>query len=388
MVAGGAKIYIDNVTPGYTYIALGKNITTLYADATAWSGYNLMSSNPLLGLMRLGDGKEGQFGVVQKAPHATQMTTSSGVPRMSRAASEVMESAIYHRIRLGREDLHRRNFALWALPLYEHINEFNMDGGDSSYGYEGGIGGLAVGCDYTWANAFRLGMALNIGTGYAASTGEVATTKNHLDFWGLGAYAVWKPGAISIDADIDFTSSYNKLKQDLPAGLPAPEVRADIPAWALGASLRLQYEFDTDWLIIRPHAGVRYFHLETSPYDVTMAGQNVIRAHRSYQNVWTFPIGIVFTKNFVIGDGYELTPIINLKAIPASGDTYVKNSIRYTGSHRDLEYDTQVMDDITWGGRAGLEFRAGDFNIGINYTVQFGIHTSNQGVFGVLRYEF
>lgn len=387
-VAGGARIYIDHVTPGHTYVALGRNITTHYADDTAWSGANLLSSNPLLGLERLADGMEGQFGVMEHAPHAKQIAAASGVPRLSRSASEIMESAIYYRIRLGHEDLNRRDWALWALPIYERINEFGLDGGSGSYGYTGGIGGLAIGCDYTWQDIIRVGIALNMGAGYARSTGEVATTKNHLDFWGAGLYGVWKPRSISLDAEVDFTSTYNKLKQDLPAGLPAAELKADAPAWSLGASLRVQYEFDTDWLIIRPHAGVRYFHLDTQPYDVKMNGADVLRSNRYYQNVWTFPVGIVFTKEIKLENGLEITPLINLKAIPASGDTYVKNSIRYTGSEKDLDLETQVMDDITWGGRAGVEFRAGDLSAGINYTAQFGSHTSNQGVFGVLRYEF
>lgn len=387
-VGAGAKIYIDGVTPGRTYVALGKNISTVYEDDTAWNGANLLTSNPLLALTRLGDGKEGQFAVIEEAPHAKQIAAASAVPRLSRSASEIMESAIYYRIRLGHEDLNRRDWALWALPVYERINEFGLDGGSGSYGYTGGIGGLAIGCDYTWEDTLRAGIALNIGTGYARSTGEVASTKNHLDFWGVGLYGVWKPGAISLDGEVDFTSTYNKLKQDLPAGLPASEVKADAPAWTLGASLRLQYEFDTDWLIIRPHAGVRYFHLNTQPYDVKMNGADVLRSHRYYQNVWTFPVGIVFTKEIKLENGLEITPLINLKAIPASGDTYVKNSIRYTGSAHDLDLETQVMDDVTWGGRAGLEFRMGDFSAGINYTAQFGSHTSNQGVFGVLRYEF
>lgn len=388
-VASGARIYIDHVTPGHTYIALGKNITTRYEDDTAWSGDNLRSSNPLLGFERLGNGKEGQFSVVEHAPQTKHIAISGGVPKLTRAASEAMEAAIYHRIRLGEEDLYRRNWALWALPIYEHIDKFGLDGGENSYGFKGGIGGLAFGCDYTWQDTIRVGLAMNIGAGYSQSTGDdVASTKNNMNFWGIGAYGVWKPGAFSLDADIDFTSSYNKLKQELPSGLRADSVKGDAQAYALGMSLRAQYEFDTDWLIIRPHFGVRYFHLNTAPYDITMNGEDVIRSHRYYQNVWTFPIGIVFTKNIKLGDGYEITPLLNLKAIPASGDIYVKNSIRYAGAHRDTEFKAQVMDQITYGGRAGLEFRANDLSIGINYTAQFGSHTSNQGVFGVLRYEF
>lgn len=387
-VQSGAKIYIDRVTPGHTYVALGRNIQTVYEDDTAWNGTNLQNSNPLLGLERLGDGMEGQFSVVEKAKAAKVIGVTSGVPRMARSASETMEDAIYHRIRLGHEDLYRRNFALWALPIYESISHFGFDGGEESYGYRGGLGGIAIGADYTWQNTLRTGIALNMGAGYAQSTGELETTRNNLNFWGAGVYGVWKPGDFSLDADVNFTSVYNKIRQELSDDFAGSEIKADIPAWSLGMGLRAQYEIVTDWITLRPHAGARYFHLETSPYDMSLNGQDVIRSYRAYQNVWTFPFGIVFTHNFKLDNGYEITPLVNLKAIPASGDIYMKNAIRYAGSHKDMEFDTQVMDAITWGGRAGVEFRAGDFTAGINYTAQFGSHTSNQGVFGVLRYEF
>lgn len=386
-VAGGAKIYIDHVTPGHTYVALGKNITTRYADDTAWAGRNLLSSNPLLGLERLGDGMEGQFGVVEHAREVKRITASGGVARMARAASETMETAIFHRIKLGEEDLYRRSFALWALPIYEHIHHFGLDAGDGTYSYRGYLGGLAVGGDYTWKNVLRTGVALNMGTGYARSHGD-ATTKNNLDFWGAGAYAVWKPSQFSLDADLNFTWTDNRLKQKLPADISTSQLKGDVDTWSMGAGLRAEYEIDTEYLIIRPHAGFRYFHLNSAPYNVSLNGQDVLHARRSHQNVWTFPFGIVFTKNIRIGDGYELTPLINLKGIPASGDTYVKNNVIYAGAHRGEELSTQVMDSMTWGGRAGLELRAGNVSAGVNYTAQFGPHTNNQGVFGVLRYEF
>lgn len=385
-VSGDSKIYIDHVTPGHTYVALGKNIVTTY-QGSAWSGNNLFSSNPLLGLERLGNGMEGQFGVKEHAPEVKRISASGGVARMARAASEAMETAIFHRIKLGEEDLYRRSFALWALPIYEHIHHFGLDAGEGSYGYDGGIGGLAIGGDYSWENMLRVGLAFNIGAGYARSHGD-AVTKNNLDFWGIGAYAVWKPSQFSLDADLNFSFSYDKLKQELPKEISRSELKADEQSWSMGAGLRAQYEFDTDYVIIRPHAGFRYFHLDSSPYDVSLNGQDVLHAHRAYQNVWTFPMGIVFTKNFKIADDYEITPLINLKVIPASGDIYVKNEIVYAGAHKGEELSTQVMDSITYGGRAGLEFRAGDFSLGVNYQAQFGSHTTNQGVFGVLRYEF
>ena len=331
---------------------------------------------------------EGQFSVTEKAPDIKHVGVTGGVPRLSRAASEVMEQAIYSRIKLGEEDLYRRSFALWALPLYESIDHFGLDGGPVSYGYRGGIGGIAVGGDYTWENALRAGLSLNMGSAYVKSTGDIASTHNRATFWGVGAYGVWKPNAFSLDADVNVTSVYNKVTQDLPAGLPASSVKADIQAWSLGMSLRGEYEIDTKYVDLRAHLGVRYLHVESAPFDVTMNGEDVLHGNTMYQNVWTFPFGMVFTKAFKLENGWEITPLINLKAIPALGDTYARTSVTYAGAHKDTEFDTQVMDDITWGGRAGVEVRAGDFTCGLNYVGQFGVHTANQGVFGVLRYEF
>lgn len=387
-VAPGAKIYIDRVTPGHTYVALGRNITTNYADGTAWSGANLISSNPLLGLTRLENGMEGQFSVTEKAPHTKSVGVASGVPRLSQAASESMESAIYSRIKLGQEDLYRHSFALWALPLYESIDHFGLDGGTASYGFRGGIGGLAIGGDYTWGNTLRTGLSLNMGAGYVKSTGDMAATQNSATFWGVGAYGVWKPGALSFDAEVDYTSVYNKIRQDLPGEVDGDHIKADIPAWSLGMSLRAEYEIDTKYVNLRPHLGVRYLHMVSEPFDATLHGEDVLRGNRTHQNIWTMPFGLVFTKPFKLENGWEITPLVNLKAIPALGDTYAKTSVRYAGSHKDQEFDSQVMDAITWGGRAGVEVRAGDFSAGLNYIGQFGEHTANQGMFGVLRYEF
>ena len=387
-VPGGAKIYIDHVTPGHTYVALGRNITTSYADDTAWNGANLISSNPLLGLTRLGDGKEGQFSVTEKAPHTKSVGVASGVPRLSRAASESMESAIYSRIKLGQEDLYRHSFALWAIPLYESIDHSGLDGGTASYGFRGGIGGLAIGGDYTWGNTLRAGLSLNLGAGYVKSTGDMATTRNNANFWGIGAYGVWKPGAFSLDAEIDYTSVYNKVRQDLPGEVDGSELKADIPAWSLGMSLRAEYEIDTKYLNLRPHLGVRYLHMVTEPFDATLNGEEVLHGLRTHQNVWTMPFGLVLTKPFRLESGWEITPLINLKAIPTLSDTYATTKVRYAGAHAEQDFESQVMDNITYGGRAGVEFRAGNFSGGINYIAQFGEHTANQGLFGVLRYEF
>lgn len=50
--------------------------------------------------------------------------------------------------------------------------------------------------------------------------------------------------------------------------------------------------------------------------------------------------------------------------------------------------ESQTRDNITYGGSVGVEFSHGNFSLGVAYDGQFGAHTTSQGVFGILKYEF
>ena len=66
------------------------------------------------------------------------------------------------------------------------------------------------------------------------------------------------PGQLRPHRDVNYTSTYNKLEQDLPASMQMGKLKSDVTAYAISAGLRGEYKFETSVMDITPHVGVRY----------------------------------------------------------------------------------------------------------------------------------
>lgn len=278
-------------------------------------------------------------------------------------------------------------FALWISPLYKSVNGYSLTAGHWDVDINGGLGGVAIGGDYTFENALKVGMSFNIGGGYSQSGGELAETTNNMSFWGLGAYAGWNKGNFDVSADVAFTSTYNKIEQDLPRAMQMDDLKSDITAWALSAGMELGYTFRTSFVDIRPHAGARYTHIYNDAYDVNSGG-TVLEGKARSQNVWTFPAGISLEKQFEFDNGWHLRPMLDFSVIPAAGDKKAWSEARFTGTDTWATMKDQFMDDISYRGSIGLEFDAGNLSLGLNYSMQAGMKTNSQTVMGTFAYTF
>lgn len=323
---------------------------------------------------------------------AARMITVGAVPQMTRAANQAAGEAVTQRTSLAQPTGIQTqeagdHFALWIMPLYQSVNGFGMEAGNFDADFNGGLGGVAIGADYTFANAIRAGITFNIGGGYATGGGDFADTTNSMNFWGIGAYAGWTKNNFGLAADVNFTSAYNKLEQDLPAAMDMRDLKADVRSYAFSTGLRGEYKLETDVLDIIPHVGVRYMYLSTEDYKVKSEG-TVLKGDGLNQNIWTFPVGVSFSKSIDTGNGWHFKPMVDLSVIPAAGDIKAKENVRFTGTDTRAELETQIMDYITYQG--GLGFEVGNENLafGLNGNVQFGAQTSGYGVLGTFRYEF
>ncbi|WP_291438961.1 hypothetical protein, partial [Desulfovibrio sp.] len=137
---------------------------------------------------------------------AARIAVAGAVPQMTMAANNAAGAAITQRTSIAQPDGNgmqsvslnkaegsaKNGMALWIMPLYQSQNAWNMEAGNSyDLKWHGGLGGVALGGDYTFDNALRAGIAFNIGGGYAEGEGDLAKTTNSFSFWGLGAYAGW-----------------------------------------------------------------------------------------------------------------------------------------------------------------------------------------------------
>ena len=286
-------------------------------------------------------------------------------------------------------DRNTTGFALWIAPLWQNQHGWGMEAGNLDYGFNGNLGGVSLGADYTFENAIRAGITFNIGGGYAeTSGGDLNSTENRMTFWGLGAYAGWNYKNFGLMADVSYTSTWNDLKQDMDGRMGMGDLEADVQATAISAGLRAEYKLETSALDIIPHIGVRYMSLTTWGYDADTYGGTVLEGDGFHQDIWTFPIGVTFSKDITLDSGWFFKPSVDFSVIPAAGDIKAKQDVSFTGLPGTYEVETQMMDYLTWQGGVGIELGNDTLSFGINYTLQAGQNTTGHGVFGSFRYEF
>lgn len=334
---------------------------------------------------------------------AARMAFAGAVPQMTRMASDAATNAVVNRLGFANPvdgaqamnaegkivDRRTTGFALWIAPLWQNMHGWGMEAGDLDYGFNGNLGGVSLGADYTFENAIRAGITFNIGGGYAESSGgDLNSTENRMTFWGLGAYAGWNYQNFGLMADVSYTSTWNDLSQDMDGRMGMGDLEADVQATAISAGLRAEYKLETSALDIIPHIGVRYMSLNTWGYDVDTHGGTVLEGDGFHQDIWTFPIGVTFSKEITMDSGWFFKPSVDFSVIPAAGDIKAKEDVRFTGLPGSYEVETQMMDYLTWQGGVGIQLGNDNLSFGVNYTLQAGQNTTGHGVFGNFRYEF
>lgn len=334
---------------------------------------------------------------------AARIAFAGAVPQMTRMASDAGTNAVVNRLGFANPadgaqamdaegkivDRNTTGFALWIAPLWQSQHGWGMEADNLDYGFNGNLGGVSLGADYTFENAIRAGITFNIGGGYAESSGgDLNSTENRMSFWGLGAYAGWNYENFGLMADVSYTSTWNDLKQDMDSRMGMGDLEADVQASAISAGLRAEYKLETSVLDVIPHIGVRYMSLNTWGFDAESNGGTVLEGDGFHQDIWTFPVGVTFTKDFTLDSGWSFKPSIDFSVIPAAGDIKAKQDVAFTGLPGSYEVETQMMDYLTWQGGVGLEMGNDTMSFGVNYTLQAGQHTTGHGVFGSFRYEF
>ena len=334
---------------------------------------------------------------------AARIAFAGAVPQMTKMASDAGTNAVVNRLGFADPadgaqamdaegkivDRNTTGFALWIAPLWQNQHGWGMEAGNLDYGFNGNLGGVSLGADYTFENAIRAGITFNIGGGYAESSGgDLNSTENRMSFWGLGAYAGWNYENFGLMADVSYTSTWNDLEQDMDGRMGMGDLEADVQATAISAGLRAEYKLETSVLDVIPHIGVRYMSLNTWGFDAESNGGTVLEGDGFHQDIWTFPVGVTFTKDFTLDSGWSFKPSIDFSVIPAAGDIKAKQDVAFTGLPGSYEVETQMMDYLTWQGGVGLEMGNDTMSFGVNYTLQAGQHTTGHGVFGSFRYEF
>ena len=281
-----------------------------------------------------------------------------------------------------------KGLSLWFDALYGNTQARGFDGGSLNAGYNTDLRGVVFGGDYSY-DAFRFGLALNVGSGDVRSHGGFNKTKNEFDFWGISAYGNWRSGNVNIMGDLGYSTAEHTVKQDIPASLGlGNKMKADIDSSVITAGVRGEYRFDTDWLTITPHAGVRYLGVTTDSYTSKLDSGDVFKTDKDLQHIWQLPVGVSVSKDFAFENGWKLTPKADLAVVPTLGDTKAKLDVRVPGIAAGDTIKQRVFDETSFDGTFGVQAEKDNISLGLKYNIQASEHATGHGVTASFMYKF
>lgn len=279
-------------------------------------------------------------------------------------------------------------FAMWLSPLYRDTSVWDMSANKLSTGYTAQLLGLAVGADYTFDNALRLGLALSMGKSHSASQGDFNKTTGKSDYWGASLYGGWRYDNWNLAGDIGYTSNFTNVQQDIPARIGMGNLKSNAHSSALTSGLRAEYWLKTSLLDIIPYVGTRWTQLHTDSHTAKLGGNDLAYTDASTQNIWTFPMGVAWEKIMQTDSGWSFGLRLDTGATAAAGDRKAKSNTTMPGLTRSVEMRMDLMDPWAFSGGAGLEARKKDLSFNISYGAQVSPHTTTHGLYGTAAYEF
>lgn len=314
------------------------------------------------------------IGAVQTALGISTMGADFAAARtsfMTRVAgASVGEDGVLSNAAAGDQLINGTN--LWIMPMYQNTSASGFQSGSYEVEYDSDFTGVAVGADYTWANSFRLGATINMGTGSAESKGSLAYTENDYDSVGFGVYAGYMLGNVALSADLGYTKIDNEITQKNPVQYLSAD--GDTEVWTLG--LRAERKFLAGGMEIIPHAGLRYSNVKMDEMNFS----NVLSAEPGKANIVQIPLGVTLAKEIATESGWSITPSLDLSVIPVLGDTDLDQDVHFTGLGAVATMETEILDEFSGRAQLGVEATKGNFYMGLDYSYQ---GSSNMDVHGV-----
>ncbi len=274
---------------------------------------------------------------------------------------------------------------VWATPLYTWSTTSEHKTGGYRAGNDMGLGGIAVGVDYTVNDVFRFGMALNTGFGHVQSNGGLFTANNDFEFWGISLYAAYRENNFGITADLGYLDTVGDIHQNTDAG----KAKAETHTSAFTAGLKLDYTFNIENFNITPYVGVRYMGLTNASYNVRSSGSTWFHVAEENQEIWYFPLGVAFSADIPINKEWMFTPKLDLGVILATGDLEANSKATIPGGVFDpISSSLKNVDDVAFNGSLGFEVSNDVAKLGLTYNLLASEHEVGHMVMGSFIYEF
>lgn len=254
----------------------------------------------------------------------------------------------------------------WANPNLRRTKADGFNSSGATYGADVDLYGMSAGADLALGN-LTVGAAASIGRGDAEGSGNGGGLKDDFDYYGIGAYASMAVGNFSLIGD----ASFNYIKHDISGYSGFAEygnlgTKADSKAFSAGANA--MYTFNTPFFALTPHFGTRFTRLETDSYNLGSAKGEIANTSIDTVNIISVPMGLTFSQDFY-NNGWIVSPSLDLSVTLNEGDTELASRTHFNGMKKDLNLNSEIMDDVTYGVKFGLNSSNGNFNskVSVNY---------------------
>lgn len=316
------------------------------------------------------------------APHAAlragQSTAEAFAARMDPSLSAAAAAA-QSAAGLGSND----TGSVWLSPVYSHTESDGFAANTNSYGTDIDLTGVALGAEIKLNPHVKLGAAVNIGTGSADGTGKASTVSNDFNYYGAGAYVGADIGKVSILGDV----TYTVVDNDVTNNAVADKYDASFNSTNLSAGVTGKVNLELGGFNVAPHVGLRYSRIDVDDYSLHSASNgNVAQMSSSSMNLLSVPVGVTLSRDINLSS-WKLKPMVDLTVTGNFGDTDMDSSVKW-GNSNPFGVNSEVVDDFTYGVKAGLEATNGNLKVGFGVGYTGSENTDELNVGAELRYDF
>ena len=316
------------------------------------------------------------------APHAAlragQSTSEAFAARMDPGLSSAAAAA-QAAAGLGSNE----TGSVWLSPVYSHTESDGFAANGLNYGTDIDLTGVALGAEIKLNPHVKLGAAVNIGTGSADGTGEASTVSNDFNYYGAGAYIGADIGKVSVLGDV----TYTVVDNDVTNNAVADKYDASFNSTNLSAGVTGKVNLELGGFNVAPHVGVRYSRIDVDDYSLHSASNgNVAQMSSSSMNLLSVPVGVTLSRDINLSS-WKLKPMVDLTVTGNFGDTDMDSSVKW-GNSNPFGVNSEVVDDFTYGVKAGLEATNGNLKVGFGVGYTGSENTDELNVGAEVRYDF
>ena len=236
-----------------------------------------------------------------------------------------------------------------GVTSFAEVSGTRLDlGGNSSMNeINAELGGVIVGGEWTRSDMTFGGLA-NLGSGSVRGQSANAGVKNDVDYYGASLYAGKRFGQFNLVGQAGYLRTSNDLTDSSVGYAKADSVKTNV--WTIGVRGEAAVQLYENSKLI-PYVGLNYVRLNTDDYTVS----NGTHVSSTHQNLWTVPVGLMFTGKTAAASGWNLQPLLDVAYVRSFGDKDVEATTTWGSTVGSVNMD--VWAENVLRSRAGIEAR-------------------------------